>query len=211
MWLQTSSCSSTGSYLQMQTAIDMLVWKWEALGPQPQTKNNRERMNAESWRNNLSQQRVCQSTIQYQMLSPENININTFYGLSRSCVCVSIYNLYLCRYVHKHIYVCRVTKLFTGNTTQSIQIPFHANRFNLASLGLWLNCTAWPYTDFGNMFLSSGSISLSGSLCLHLWLACSLSVTCLSITISVKLPPVLSALFLQWLPFPLSSHESYSV
>ena len=32
------------------------------------------------------------------------------------------------------------------------QIPFQADWFKLASLGFWLNFSAWPKTNFGNLF-----------------------------------------------------------
>ena len=76
-----------------------------------------------------------------------------------------------------------------------LKTPLHADWFKLDSLfHSFLNYSAWPPTDFGNMFQSSGSFLFSVLFCLHLCLACSFSVSCLYKTVPVKLPSL-------WLSF----------
>lgn len=38
------------------------------------------------------------------------------------------------------------------NSTVLAQTPLQADWFNPASLDFWLNCSAWPHTNFNNMF-----------------------------------------------------------
>jgi hypothetical protein len=46
------------------------------------------------------------------------------------------------------------------------QTPLQDDRFNLASLSLSLNCSAWPQTNSGNSFWSSDSFLFCGFNCL---------------------------------------------
>ena len=94
------------------------------------------------------------------------------------------------------------------NSTVLAQTPLQADRL------VWLLshpltfCSAWPQTNSGNLFWSSGFFSFSESFCLHLCLAY-LSSTCLCKTLLVKLP----SLFLHSLMrshFPFCSHERWA-
>jgi len=90
------------------------------------------------------------------------------------------------------------------------QNPLHTDWFILASLSRpLLNCSAWPDTNFGNMFYSASFSSL-GLFCL-LCLACSLCATCLCSTVLVKLPLPLSAPLSLSLSLPLSLSLSQSL
>lgn len=85
------------------------------------------------------------------------------------------------------------------NSTVLAQTPTQANWSNGASLSFTLNCTAWPYINFGNKFYW---------LLLILWIILSSPATWLCKTILVKLIHLLCIVLLSCLPFLYCSHES---